>query len=172
MSSLRWEVVVGKEMGEEGAEEEVGGWGGFSILLWYFSLCRSFFSFSPPCSLAPWMETRLSRLSGDRQYGPDNGPQSKEGEQGGGGRATGEEGAERCISLQSTDTLLNYSALLLSLSPPHTLAFGARTHTPLSSHPGKRRNGDGGAPIPHQKFVPPSPHPRNYRLNRTASRPV
>lgn len=34
-----------------------------------------FLSFCPP--LAPWMETRLSRLSGDRQYGPDNGLQSE-----------------------------------------------------------------------------------------------
>lgn len=32
-------------------------------------------SFSHP-AITPWMETRLSRLSGDRQYGPDNGPQS------------------------------------------------------------------------------------------------
>ena len=77
-----------------GGEEEVG----FSILLWYFSVCRSFFPFLSFCSpLAPWMETRLSRLSGDRQYGPDNGLQSevvvggREEREGGRDRATGEE---------------------------------------------------------------------------------
>lgn len=75
------------------------------------------------------METRLSRLSGDRQYGPDNGLQSGWGGWGGEegwDKATGEEGAERRISLQSTDTLLNYSALSL---PPHTPAFASHTHT-------------------------------------------
>ena len=88
---LPW-VGVWWERGGSG-DEEVG----FSILLWYFSVCRSFFPFlSFRSPLAPWMETRLSRLSGDRQYGPDNGLQSEvvrgeRGREGGRDRATGEE---------------------------------------------------------------------------------
>lgn len=93
-----------------------------------------FLSFCPP--LAPWMETRLSRLSGDRQYGPDNGIQSEGGGGGGGGAREagtgpqGKTGAEWRISLQSTDTLLNYSTLSLPRSPSDTHTLSFLKHTP------------------------------------------
>lgn len=91
------------------------------------------------------METRLSSLSGDRQYGPDNGLQSKVVVEGAGHREregerdrerearTGPQGKRRAewrISFQSTDTLLNYS----TLSPSDTHSPFPPTHTYTHTH--------------------------------------
>lgn len=101
-----------------------------------------FLSFSP---LAPWMETRLSRLSGDRQYGPDNGLQSewwsggeresknkRERERGRPGRGhRGRQGQNGALVCRAR-TL--YSITLLSLSLlRHTQSLFPQTdtHSPL-----------------------------------------
>lgn len=94
----------------------------------FLSVFLSFFSFSPLRSHSMDGDTVIKALQGQTIW-PRQWPPVQEGGWGwgGGGRATGEEGAERRISLQSTDTLLNYSTLSLPL-PPHTLAFASHTH--------------------------------------------
>lgn len=134
--TLGREVVVGKRVegvtGVGGSvlwEGRKWGRGGFSILLWYFSVCRSFFPFLSFFSpLAPWMETRLSRLSGDRQYGPDNGLQSKvvvgEWREGQGHR--GREGQNSALVCRAR-TL--YSITSVSLVHTHTFSYSSNTDT-------------------------------------------
>jgi len=152
----RWERVAGAK-GEGGSvlregRKWRGGGGGFSILLWYFSVCRSFFPFLSLCPpLAPWMETRLSRLSGDRQYGPDNGPQSevvvvegergrereREGEKGRPGQGhRGREGQNGALVCKAR-TLHSITLLASSLPPSLSLSLSlshTHTHTHTKTH--------------------------------------
>lgn len=55
MTALRWEVVVGKEMGEEGSGEEVGGGGALAFSSGIFlSVVLSFLFLPPALSLHGW----------------------------------------------------------------------------------------------------------------------
>lgn len=86
------------------------------------------------------METRLSSLSGDRQYGPDNGLQSKVVVEGAGHRERGSEtergrpgqghrGREGQNGALVFRARTLYSITLLSLLQTHILLFLQHTHT-------------------------------------------
>lgn len=123
-------------------KEEVGE--GFSILLWYFSVCRFFLSFLfflfAPLSLRGWRHGYQGSLGTDNMAqtmassprwwsgGESERLREREREREAGTGPQGKTRAEWCISLQSTDTLLNYSTLSLSLDT-HSLSFLKQTLT-------------------------------------------
>lgn len=87
MTALKWEVVVGKEMGEEGAGEEVCVCGGGGLAFFsgiFLSVFLSFFSFSPLRSHSMDGDTVIKALQGQTIW-PRQWPPVQEGGWGWGG---------------------------------------------------------------------------------------
>lgn len=135
MTTLRWEVVVGKEMGEEGGGEEVRGGGssiggGFAFSSGIFLSVVLSFLFSPLLSRSMDGDTVIKALRGQtiwpRQWPPVRGG-GGEGRGGGGTGPQGKRGQNGALVYRAR-TLYSITPLFRSLRT-HSLSFAS--HTPL-----------------------------------------